>query len=85
MDESNKYTEEDILQAVALHLMIVSNIEAKLGKETKNDPHIQYYLEKLRGLFGTMQDDLKKVIDEAKNEGNETLKFVMGEDGLTEV
>lgn len=85
MDDSNKYTEEDILQAIALHLMIVSRTEAQLGKETKNVPHIQYYLEKLRGLFGIMQEDYKKVIDEAKNENNETLKFVMGDDGLTEV
>lgn len=85
MDDLNKYTEEDILQAVALHLMIVSTTEAKLEKETKNDPHIQYYLEKLRGLFGVMQEDYKKVVAETKNENNETFKFVMGDDGITEV
>lgn len=85
MDNLNKYTEKDILQAVALHLMIVSNTETKLTEETKNEPYIQYYLEKLRGLFDVMQDDYQKIVDEPKNENNETLKFVMGDDGLTEV
>lgn len=85
MDDSNKYTEDDILQAVALHLMVVTRTEAQLKEETKNDPHIQYYLEKLRGLFAVMQDDYKKVEAKTKNEGSKNLKFVMGDDGLTEV
>jgi hypothetical protein len=38
----------------------------------------------MKVLFEVMQDDYKKLI-EAKNENNETLKFVMGDDGLTEV
>lgn len=85
MDNLNKYTEEDILQAVALHLMIVSSTEAKLTEETKNDPHIQYYLEKLRGLFDVMQDDFKKVAETKNENDGKNLKFVMGDDGLTEV
>lgn len=84
MDDLNKYTEEDILNAVALHLMIVSKTEVIVQLNEKSDPHIQYYLEKLRGLFDVMQEDYKKVA-ETKNENNETLKFVMGDDGLTEV
>ena len=85
MDDLNKYTEKDILNAVALHLMIVTRTEIQLKEETKNEPHNQYYLEKLRGLFDVMQDDYQKIVDEPKNENNETLKFVMGDDGLMEV
>ncbi len=86
MDDLNDYTEEDILQAVALHLMIVSKTETdiQLQENAKNEPYIKYYLNKMKVLFEVMQDDYKKLI-EAKNENNETLKFVMGDDGLTEV
>lgn len=85
MDDLNKYTEEDILQAVALHLMIVSKTEVQLTEETKNDPYIQYYLEKLRELFDVMQDDFKKVAETKNENDGKNLKFVMGDDGLTEV
>lgn len=89
MDDLNNYTEEDILQAVALHLMIVSKTETDvmLQENIKDEPYIKYYLNKMKVLFNVMQDDYKKLI-EAKNENNEnneTLKFVMGDDGLTEV
>jgi hypothetical protein len=86
MDDLNDYTEEDILQAVALHLMIVSKTETDvmLQENIKDEPYIKYYLNKMKVLFEVMQDDYKKLI-EAKNENNETLKFVMGDDGITEV
>lgn len=86
MDDLNKYTEEDILQAVALHLMIVSKTETdiQLQENVENAPYLKYYLNKMKVLFEVMQDDYRKLI-EAKNENNENLKFVMGDDGLTEV
>lgn len=85
MDDLNKYTDEDILQAVALHLTIISSTEAKLTEETKSAPPIQYYLEKLRGLFDVMQDDFKKVAETKNENDGKNLKFIMGDDGLTEV
>lgn len=86
MDDLSKYTEEDILQAVALHLMIVSKTETdiQLQENVENAPYLKYYLNKMKVLFEVMQDDYRKLI-EAKNKDNETLKFVMGDDGLTEV
>lgn len=85
MDDLNKYTEEDILNAVALHLMVVTKTEVIVQLNEKNGPHIQYYLEKLRGLFDVMQDDYKKVAETKNENDGENLKFVMGDDGLTEV
>lgn len=86
MDDLNKYTEEDILQAVALHLMVVSKTETdvQLQENAEDAPYLKYYLNKMKVLFEVMQNDYRKLI-EAKNENNENLKFVMGDDGLTEV